>query len=228
MLPMSLRAYDHAALMPNMRSKVIPYSLLDLSPIVIGGSPADSFKNTLDLARHAEQWGYRRYWLAEHHNIPGVASAATSVIIGHVAGGTSHIRVGSGGIMLPNHAPLVIAEQFGTLESLYPGRIDLGIGRAPGGDTRSARALRRNLGGSDRFPQDLQELRDYFRPGGPENGVHAIPGEGLNAPVWLRGSSDFSARLAADLGLPFAFASHFPPDHLHEALALYRRYFEPS
>src|SRR4051812_39346323 len=160
--------------------------------------------------------------------MPGIASAATAVVIAHVAGGTSTIRVGSGGIMLPNHAPLVIAEQFGTLESLFPGRIDLGIGRAPGGDTQTARALRRYLGGSDRFPQDLQELMDYFRPGGPENGVHAIPGEGLNIPVWLLGSSDFSALLAAELGLPFAFASHFAPDLLHEALALYRRHFEPS
>src|SRR4051794_19344015 len=229
MLPMSLRAYDHAALMPNMRSKVIPYSLLDLSPIVIGGSPADSFKNTLDLARHAEQWGYRRYWLAEHHNIPGVASAATSVIIGHVAGGTSHIRVGSGGIMLPNHAPLVIAEQFGTLESLYPGRIDLGIGRAPGGDARTARALRRSLGGSaDTFPDDLRELISYFRPAADGQAVHAVPGEGLNVPVYLLGSSDFSALLAAELGVPFAFASHFAPDYLDLALKLYREHFQPS
>jgi len=207
----------------------IPFSVLDLSPIREGGTAAESFRNTLDLARHTEQLRFHRYWVAEHHGLPGIASAATSVVIAHVAGGTSRIRVGSGGIMLPNHAPLVIAEQFGTLESLFPGRIDLGLGRAPGGDTRTARALRRHLGSSgDTFPQDLQELMAYFRPGGPGNGVHAVPGEGLVVPIWLLGSSDFSARLAAELGLPFAFASHFAPDYLHEALALYRRYFEPS
>ena len=207
----------------------IPFSILDLSPICVGGTAAESFRNTLDLAQHAERWGYHRYWLAEHHSLPGIASAATSVVIGYVAAGTSRIRVGSGGIMLPNHAPLVIAEQFGTLASLFPGRIDLGLGRAPGGDQRTARALRRNLGSNgDTFPQDLQELRQYFQEGGPGNGVHAIPGEGLDVPIWLLGSSDFSARLAAELGLPFAFASHFAPDYLHEALALYRRYFTPS
>jgi len=207
----------------------IPFSVLDLSPIRVGGTAAESFRNTLDLARHVERLGYHRYWVAEHHSLPGIASAATSVVIGHVAGGTSRIRVGSGGIMLPNHAPLVIAEQFGTLESLFPGRIDLGLGRAPGGDMPAARALRRTLHSSgDTFPQDLQELMAYFRKGGPGNGVHAVPGEGLDVPIWLLGSSDFSARLAAELGLPFAFASHFAPDYLHEALALYRRYFEPS
>lgn len=207
----------------------IPLSVLDLSPIRQGGTAADAFRSTLDLARHAERLGYRRFWVAEHHNLPGIASAATAVVIAHVAGGTSHIRVGAGGIMLPNHAPLVIAEQFGTLESLFPGRIDLGLGRAPGSDQRTARALRRHLGGSgDTFPQDLDELRGYFRAGGPGNGVHAVPGEGLSVPVWLLGSSDFSARLAAELGLPFAFASHFAPDFLHEALAVYRRHFEPS
>jgi luciferase family oxidoreductase group 1 len=207
----------------------IPVSVLDLSPIRQGGTAAESFRNTLDLARHAERLGYKRFWVAEHHSLPGIASAATAVVIGHIAGGTSRIRVGAGGIMLPNHAPLVVAEQFGTLESLFPGRIDLGLGRAPGGDAQTARALRRHLGGSgDRFPQDLQELTDYFKPGGPGNGVHAVPGEGLDVPVWLLGSSDFSARLAAERGLPFAFASHFAPDYLHEALALYRRYFEPS
>jgi luciferase family oxidoreductase group 1 len=207
----------------------IPISVLDLSPIRAGGTAAESFCNTLDLARHAERLGFHRFWVAEHHSLPGIASAATSVVIAHVAGGTTRIRVGSGGIMLPNHAPLVIAEQFGTLESLFPGRIDLGLGRAPGGDTQTARALRRHLGGSgDRFPQDLQELMAYFKPGGPGNGVHAVPGEGLDVPIWLLGSSDFSARLAAELGLPFAFASHFAPDYLSEALALYRRYFEPS
>jgi luciferase family oxidoreductase group 1 len=207
----------------------IPFSVLDLSPIRVGGTAADAFRDTLDLARHAERLGFRRFWVAEHHNLPGIASAATSVVIAHVAGGTSRIRVGSGGIMLPNHSPLVIAEQFGTLESLFPGRIDLGLGRAPGGDQRTARALRRHLGGSgDTFPQDLDELRAYFRPGGPGTGVHAVPGEGLAPPIWLLGSSDFSALLAARLGLPFAFASHFAPDFLHQALALYRHHFEPS
>jgi luciferase family oxidoreductase group 1 len=206
----------------------VPLSVLDLSPIREGGTAAESFRNTIDLARHAERWGYRRYWLAEHHGIPGVASAATAVLIGRVAAATSAIRVGSGGVMLPNHAPLVIAEQFGTLESLFPGRIDLGIGRAPGGDHRTARALRRNFGTGDTFTRDLDELRGYFRPGGPDNGVHAVPGEGLDVPVWLLGSSDFSARLAAELGLPFAFASHFAPDLLHEAVNLYRRNFKPS
>ncbi len=206
----------------------LPLSILDLAPIRIGGSAAEAFRNTLDLARHAERWGYRRFWLAEHHGIPGVASAATAVLIAHVAGGTATIRVGSGGIMLPNHAPLVIAEQFGTLESLFPGRIDLGLGRAPGGDPRTARALRRHPGGGDTFPEDLAELRAYFQPGGPGGGVHAVPGEGLNVPIWLLGSSDFGARLAARLGLPFAFASHFAPDFLLGALDLYRRNFEPS
>ncbi|MFO0848006.1 MAG: LLM class flavin-dependent oxidoreductase [Gemmataceae bacterium] len=207
----------------------IPFSVLDLSPIRQGGTAAESFRNTLDLAKHAERLGFHRYWVAEHHSLPGIASAATAVVLAHVAGGTSRIRVGSGGVMLPNHAPLVIAEQFGTLESLYPGRIDLGLGRAPGGDQRTARALRRHLGGGgDTFPQDLAELMAYFREGGPGTGVHAVPGEGLDVPVWLLGSSDFSARLAAELGLPFAFASHFAPDFLHEALALYRRSFEPS
>ncbi len=207
----------------------VPLSVLDLSPIRAGGTAAESFRNTLDLARHAERLGYQRYWLAEHHGIPGVASAATAVVIGQVAAATARIRVGSGGIMLPNHAPLVIAEQFGTLASLFPGRVDLGLGRAPGGDPRTARALRRGLGSNgDTFPHDLEELRAYFRPGGPGNGVHAVPGEGLDVPIWLLGSSDFSAALAAQLGLPFAFASHFAPDLLHEALALYRRYFEPS
>jgi luciferase family oxidoreductase group 1 len=207
----------------------IPYSVLDLSPICQGGSAAESFRNTLDLARHAERWGYRRFWLAEHHGIPGVASAATAVLIAHVAGGTTSIRVGSGGVMLPNHAPLVVAEQFGTLESLFPGRVDLGLGRAPGGDMPTMMALRRDRrGGGDTFPEDLLELLAYFRPGGPGTGVHAVPGEGLRVPVWLLGSSDFSARLAARLGLPFAFASHFAPDFLLGALALYRRHFTPS
>ena len=217
-----------------MTSKADPvlFSVLDLSPITAGGTAAESFRNTLDLARHAEGWGYHRYWLAEHHNIPGVASAATSVVIGYVAGGTSTIRVGAGGIMLPNHAPLVIAEQFGTLASLYPGRIDLGLGRAPGGDMATARALRRNLGNSgDTFPQDLAELASYFEPSNPDGSrrlVRAIPGEGLDVPIFLLGSSDFGARLAAALGLPFAFASHFAPQYLHVALDLYRSQFRPS
>ena len=204
-------------------------SLLDLSPIIEGGDAALAFRNTVDLAQHAEQWGYHRFWLAEHHNLPGIASAATSVIIGHVAGQTKTIRVGAGGIMLPNHAPLIIAEQFGTLESLYPGRIDLGLGRAPGSDQLTARALRRYLGSSgDTFPQDLLELQSYFLPAKPGQAVQGVPGAGLNVPLYLLGSSDFSARLAAELGLPFAFASHFAPDYLEVALALYRREFQPS
>lgn len=210
----------------------IPISVLDLAPIIEGNTAADSFHNTLDLARHAEAWGYHRYWLAEHHNMTGIASSATSLIIGHVAAGTRTIRVGSGGIMLSNHAPLVIAEQFGTLESLYPGRIDLGLGRAPGSDQAASRALRRGLGsdGSD-FPEQLSELRAYFDPDGAGSrplGVRAVPGEGLNIPIWLLGSSGFSAQLAAQLGLPFAFASHFAPDYLLPALHLYRSSFKPS
>lgn len=204
-------------------------SILDLSPIIEGGEAALAFRNTVDLAQHAEKWGYHRFWLAEHHNLPGIASAATSVVIGHVAGKTKSIRVGAGGIMLPNHAPLVIAEQFGTLESLYPGRIDLGLGRAPGSDQITARALRRNLGsGGDTFPQDVLELQSYFRPAAPGQAVTAVPGAGLNIPLYLLGSSDFSARLAAELGLPFAFASHFAPEYLHVALEIYRREFTPS
>ncbi|WP_042200195.1 LLM class flavin-dependent oxidoreductase [Paenibacillus camerounensis] len=210
----------------------IPISVLDLAPIVEGGTAADSLHNTLDLARHAEEWGYHRYWLAEHHNMTGIASSATSVVIGHVAAGTKSIRVGSGGIMLSNHAPLMIAEQFGTLESLFPGRIDLGLGRAPGSDQAAARALRRGLGsdGSE-FPEQLSELRAYFDPDGAGSrplGVRATPGEGLNVPIWLLGSSGFSAQLAGQLGLPFAFASHFAPDYLLPALHLYRTSFKPS
>ncbi|WP_374722425.1 LLM class flavin-dependent oxidoreductase [Peribacillus tepidiphilus] len=209
----------------------IPFSVLDLSPIVEGGSPSESFRNTLDLARHAEKWGYNRYWLAEHHNMPGIGSSATSVMIGYVAAGTSKIRVGSGGIMLPNHAPLVIAEHFGTLESLFPGRIDLGLGRAPGTDQLTARALRRDRrnDGLD-FPEQLEELRAYFNPSLTSGNMHvrAIPGEGLNIPIWLLGSSGFSARLAGELGLPFAFASHFSPENTLPALELYRHHFRPS
>ncbi|WP_240415636.1 LLM class flavin-dependent oxidoreductase [Paenibacillus periandrae] len=214
-----------------MLTRDIPISVLDLAPIVVGGTAADSFRNTLDLARHAEQWGYHRYWLAEHHNMPGIASSATSLVIGYVASGTQKIRVGSGGIMLPNHAPLVIAEQFGTLESMYPGRIDLGLGRAPGSDQPAARALRRGLGsdGND-FPELLSELRAYLdnTPEARPVGVRAIPGEGLSIPIWLLGSSGFSAQLAGHLGLPFAFASHFAPDYLLPALDLYRSSFRPS
>ncbi|UHA75999.1 LLM class flavin-dependent oxidoreductase [Paenibacillus sp. 481] len=208
----------------------VPFSILDLAPIVAGSTAAQSFSHTLDLARHAEQWGYHRYWLAEHHNMPGVASSATSLIIGYVAAGTNTIRVGSGGIMLPNHAPLVIAEQFGTLESMYPGRIDLGLGRAPGSDQLTARALRRGLDSTGQdFPQLLSELRAYLNPAAfGTTGVRAIPGEGLNIPLWLLGSSGFSAQLAGQLGLPFAFASHFAPDYLLPALELYRNSFRPS
>ena len=206
-----------------------PFSVLDLSPIIQGADAATAFRNTLDLARHAERWGFRRYWLAEHHNMTGIASAATAVVIGHVAGGTSTIRVGAGGVMLPNHAPLVIAEQFGTLASLYPGRIDLGLGRAPGTDQRTAQALRRTLMGSaDTFPDDVMELQGYFRPATPGQAVRAVPGAGLDVPLWLLGSSLFSAQLAAALGLPFAFASHFAPDHMRAAVELYRAQFRPS
>ncbi len=214
----------------NVRLAMPLYSVLDLSPIVQGGDASLAFRNTVDLARHVEQWGYHRYWLAEHHNLPGIASAATSIVIGHVAGATQRIRVGAGGIMLPNHAPLVIAEQFGTLESLYPGRIDLGLGRAPGGDQMTARALRRYLGSSgDTFPQDVLELQSYFHPDkSARHPVMAVPGAGLDVPLYLLGSSDFSARLAAELGLPFAFASHFAPAYLHAALAIYRREFQAS
>jgi luciferase family oxidoreductase group 1 len=208
---------------------MIPFSVLDLSPIPQGGDATLAFRNTLDLARHAERLGFHRYWLAEHHNMTGIASAATAVVIGHVAGGTKTIRVGAGGVMLPNHAPLVIAEQFGTLESLYPGRIDLGLGRAPGTDQRTAWALRRDLSskGED-FPQDVAELLAYFRPAAPDQAVRAVPGAGLEVPVWLLGSSLFSAQLAAALGLPFAFASHFAPDYMMSALEVYRSRFQPS
>jgi len=207
---------------------MIPFSVLDLSPIAQGSDAAQSFRNTLDLARHAERWGFKRYWLAEHHGMPGIASAATAVLIAHVAGGTSTIRVGAGGIMLPNHSPLVIAEQFGTLESLYPGRIDLGLGRAPGSDPVTARALRRNLASdADEFPRDVVELMDYFSANS-KAAVHAVPGQGLNLPIWILGSSLFGAQLAATLGLPYAFASHFAPQQMMQAVALYRANFRPS
>jgi luciferase family oxidoreductase group 1 len=205
-----------------------PLSILDLSPIAEGSDAAHSFRNTLDLAQHGERWGYRRIWLAEHHGMPGIASAATAVLIGHVASGTSTIRVGAGGIMLPNHAPLVIAEQFGTLEALFPGRIDLGLGRAPGSDQATARALRRTLvSDADDFPQDVLELMDYFSAE-PKQTVRAVPGTGLRVPVWILGSSLFGAHLAGTLGLPFAFASHFAPTLLMQAIERYRAAFRPS
>ena len=208
---------------------MVPFSVLDLAPIVQGGSAADAFHRSRDLAIQAERLGYRRFWLAEHHNMPGIASAATSVVIGHVAAGTSTIRVGSGGVMLPNHAPIVIAEQFGTLASLFPGRIDLGLGRAPGTDQLTARALRRGRASSaDTFPEDVVELLAYFRAADPGQAVQAVPGAGLEVPVWLLGSSLFSAQLAAALALPFAFASHFAPDHLEEALQIYRTEFRAT
>ena len=207
---------------------MIPFSVLDLSPITEGSDAAQSFRNSRDLAQHAERWGYRRYWLAEHHGMPGIASAATSVLIAYVAGGTSTIRVGAGGVMLPNHSPLVIAEQFGTLESLFPGRIDLGLGRAPGSDQITARALRRNLtSDADEFPQDVVELMDFFSDA-PRQPVRAVPGTGLKVPMWILGSSLFGAQLAALLGLPYAFASHFAPAQMMEAIALYRATFRPS
>ncbi len=193
------------------------------------GSPRQSMRNSLDLAQHVEQWGYKRYWLAEHHNIKGIASTATSILIGFIAGGTSTIRVGSGGVMLPNHSPLIVAEQFGTLESLYPGRIDLGLGRAPGTDKMTAMALRRNLDSSEEdFPESVIELQNYFKTPKPGTWVRATPGEGLEIPIWLLGSSIFSAQLAAMLGLPFAFASHFAPAHLDTALKIYREKFQSS
>jgi len=208
---------------------MIPFSILDLCPIPEGGTAADAFRHSLDLAQYAEAWGYNRFWLAEHHNMPGIASAATSVVIAHIAGGTKAIRVGSGGIMLPNHNPLVIAEQFGTLATLFPGRIDLGLGRAPGSDPLTTKALRRDpMTGADQFPQDVIELQNYFRPVQPGQRVRAVPGAGLDIPIWLLGSSLFGAQLAAQLGLPFAFASHFAPADLLQAIHLYRNHFQPS
>jgi luciferase family oxidoreductase group 1 len=209
---------------------VVPLSVLDLSPIVEGGSAGDALRGSLELARHAERWGYRRFWIAEHHGMPGIASAATSIVIAHVAAGTTSLRVGAGGIMLPNHSPLVIAEQFGTLESLFPGRIDLALGRAPGTDPSTARALRRHQTGdpAETFPLDVAELRAYFQP--PEGGqrVLAVPGAGLQIPIWILGSSLYGASFAAALGLPYAFASHFAPAQLMDAIAVYRRNFRPS
>jgi luciferase family oxidoreductase group 1 len=207
---------------------MIPFSVLDLVPVREGDTPADALRNALDLARHAETWGYRRYWVAEHHNMTGIASAATSVVIAHIAGGTRTIRVGSGGVMLPNHSPLVIAEQFGTLESLFPGRIDLGLGRAPGTDQVTARAMRRDPAAGEEFPQDVMELQALFAPVHPGQPYRAVPGAGLNIPLWILGSSLYGAHVAAALGLPYAFASHFAPDALHHALQVYRERFKPS
>ena len=205
-----------------------PLSILDLVLVTQGSTPGLALRNSLDLARHAERLGYHRYWVAEHHNMPGIGGAATSVVIGHLAGGTSTIRVGAGGIMLPNHSPLVIAEQFGTLEALYPGRIDLGLGRAPGSDQATTGALRRDPQAGNEFPQDVQELQAFFGPVEPGQRVQAVPGGGLNVPLWILGSSTFGAQLAAYLGLPYAFASHFAPADLHAALGLYRERFQPS
>ena len=208
---------------------VVPLSVLDLSPIVEGGTAAQAFRNTVDLAQHAERWDYNRYWLAEHHNMPGIGSAATAVLIGHVGAGTKTIRIGAGGIMLPNHAPLQVVEQFGTLESLFPGRVDLGLGRAPGTDHAAAFALRRTLQANpDDFPKDVLEVIDFFREPHRDQPVRAVPGAGLRVPIWILGSSLFGAQVAAGFGLPFSFASHFAPALLHEAIAIYRDRFTPS
>ncbi len=207
---------------------MIPFSILDLSPIAAGKTAADALHSSLNLAQHAERWGYHRYWLAEHHNMPGIASAATAVVIGYVAGGTNTIRVGSGGVMLPNHSPYIIAEQFGTLATLYPDRIDLGLGRAPGTDQLTARALRRDPSSAESFPHDVLELQAYLEPAAEGQRIQAVPGVGTRVPLWLLGSSLFSAQLAAQFGLPFAFAAHFAPDDLMQALALYRAHFKPS
>jgi luciferase family oxidoreductase group 1 len=203
-------------------------SILDLAFVTEGATPAEALHRSLDLAQHAERWGYTRFWVAEHHNMIGVASAATSLVIGYLAGGTSTIRVGAGGIMLPNHSPLVVAEHFGTLDALYPGRIDLGLGRAPGTDQRTLRALRRDPMSADSFPQDVVELQSYLGPLKPGQAVQAVPGAGSNVPLWILGSSTYGAQLAAGLGLPYAFASHFAPDDLMPALELYRKQFKPS
>jgi luciferase family oxidoreductase group 1 len=210
---------------------MVPLSILDLVPVIVGETPREALPKSLDLIQHAERFGYKRFWVAEHHNMTGIASAATSVVIGYLACGTSTIRVGSGGIMLPNHAPLVIAEQFGTLESLYPGRIDLGLGRAPGTDQRTLRALRRDPMRSDDFPRDVLELQSFLAavtPGEDRPLVRAVPGRGTEVPIWILGSSTFGAELAAALGLPYAFASHFAPDALLDALEIYRKQFKPS
>jgi luciferase family oxidoreductase group 1 len=212
--------------MPRM---AVPLSVLDLSPVPEGSDAGQALRNSADLARHAEALGYKRYWMAEHHNMPGIASAATAVALAHVAAGTRSIRIGAGGVMLPNHAPLIIAEQFGTLAALHPGRVDLGLGRAPGSDMLTAQAMRRNLSADvDDFPRDVVELLGYFRPASPGQAVQAVPGAGLDVPVWILGSSTFGAQLAAVLGLPYAFASHFAPAQMMEAMAVYRERFRPS
>jgi luciferase family oxidoreductase group 1 len=213
-----------------MLRMTVPLSVLDLSPVPEGSDAGQALRNSLDLARHAEALGYTRYWMAEHHNMPGIASAATAVALAHVAAGTRTIRVGAGGVMLPNHSPLVVAEQFGTLAALHPGRIDLGLGRAPGSDLMTARAMRRDLlsADADDFPRDVVELLGYFRPAAPGQAVQAVPGAGLDVPVWILGSSTFGAQLAAMLGLPYAFASHFAPAQMMEAVAIYRERFRPT
>jgi luciferase family oxidoreductase group 1 len=226
-LPESPRAIEPVPI-PLKKVMDLKVSVLDLAFVPADCTPADALRRSLDLAQHAERWGYHRFWLAEHHNMPGIASAATAVVIGHIAAGTSTIRVGAGGIMLPNHAPLVIAEQFGTLESLHPGRIDLGLGRAPGTDQQTVRALRRDPLSAENFPHDVVELQSYFEPAQPGQKVRAVPGTGLRVPIWILGSSLFGAQLAAELGLPYAFASHFMPGPLLSALATYRTMFEPS
>jgi luciferase family oxidoreductase group 1 len=207
---------------------MIPLSVLDLAPVPEGQDVGQALANSRDLAQHAEALGYARYWMAEHHNMPGIASAATAVALAHVAGGTSRIRIGAGGVMLPNHAPYVIAEQFGTLAALHPGRVDLGLGRAPGSDQNAAHAMRRSLAQEDDFPRDVMELMEYFRPAQPGQVLRAVPGEGQEVPIWILGSSTYGAQLAAALGLPYAFASHFAPDHMVEAMAIYRERFRPS
>ncbi len=207
---------------------MVAISVLDLVPVREGQEPGDALRASIDLARHAEALGYTRYWVAEHHNMTGIASAATAVVIGQLAAATKTIRVGAGGIMLPNHAPLIIAEQFGTLEALFPGRIDLGLGRAPGTDQMTMRAMRRSPMASDQFPQDVLEVQAFFAPAGPNQAIQAVPGAGLNVPLWILGSSLFGAQLAAEFGLPYAFASHFAPDALMQALAVYRERFKPS
>jgi len=212
----------------NLGSGMIPFSILDLSPITEGGSAGRALANTLDLARHGERLGFTRFWVAEHHNMPGIASAATAVVLAHVGAGTSSIRIGAGGVMLPNHAPLVIAEQFGTLAALFPGRVDLGLGRAPGTDPVTARALRRTLSSPDEFPRDVVELMAYLGDPGPQQIVRAVPGAGSHVPIWILGSSLYGAQVAAALGLPFSFASHFAPTHLMEAIRIYRERFEAS
>ena len=208
---------------------MVPFSVLDLSPITEGRDAGQSLKNSLDLARHVEALGYRRFWMAEHHNLPGIASAATAVALAHVAGGTNRIKIGAGGIMLPNHAPLLVAEQFGTLAALHPGRVELGLGRAPGSDQVTARAVRRALLGTEEsFPQEVVELMGYFQPAAPDQAVQAVPGAGLKVPIWILGSSLYGAQVAAYLGLPFAFASHFAPAMMMQAIAVYRERFRPS